>query len=567
MKYSILKTAALALLAFGAASCADDLNISSIDPHTSAGYNVEELLAKQYGTLGLTGQKGPNGNADVGDNEGEAGFYRTVFNMQELNTDEILWAWLENTDMSPICFFGWNSGSERANWCYQRMAFNITLYNQFISEQSGKVGDDVIAEIRFLRALMYTNFLDLFHKAPFKVTFDANLPEEKGGTELYKWIDNELTEIEPLMKDMGAYDNRQNFGRADRGAAYALHARLALNSEVYTDGEVKDYAKAKEYCDKILTAHVYELSKATNTNGYSGYQQLFMADNDENAQAMKEIIFPIRQDGAKTRSDAGSTMLINGSRISGMPYFYQSNPWQCIFARKDLVKQFIPNESDIPVIKSDDYDKYLEDNNLTKDDLSEADVIAMDNVLGGSTAEIIRKADDQRALFYMGCGGGVRLLEPDKQVTNFLNGASIVKWTNVRSDNGAVHGDNYCDTDIPLFRLAEIYLTRAEAMFRLGEGDKGLADLQEIQSRAGKQNLSKTVTEQTLIDEWCKEFYMEGRRRSDLKRFGLYTGSKYLWSFKGGQKNGRGVDDHYGIYPIPAGEVSGNPNMHQNPGY
>lgn len=567
MKYSILKTAALAILAFGAASCADDLNISSIDPHSSAGYNVEELLAKQYGTLGLTGQKGPNGNADVGDNEGEAGFYRTVFNLQELNTDEILWAWLENTDMSPICFFGWNSNSERANWCYQRMAFNITLYNQFISEQSGKVGDDVIAEIRFLRALMYTNFLDLFHKAPFKVTFDANLPEEKGGTELYKWIDNELTEIEPLMKDMGAYDNRQNFGRADRGAAYALHARLALNSEVYTDGEVKDYAKAKEYCDKILTANVYELSKATNANGYSGYQQLFMADNDENAQAMKEIIFPIRQDGAKTRSDAGSTMLINGSRVSGMPYFYQSNPWQCIFARKDLVKKFIPNESDITVVKDDDYKKYLNDNKLTADKLTEADVIAMDNVLGGSTAEILRKAGDQRALFYMGCGGGVRLLEPDKQVTNFFNGASIVKWTNVRSDNGAVHGDNYCDTDIPLFRLAEIYLTRAEAMFRLGEGDKGLADLQEIQSRAGKQNLSKTVTEQTLIDEWCKEFYMEGRRRSDLKRFGLYTGSKYLWSFKGGQKNGRGVDAHYGIYPIPAGEVSGNPNMHQNPGY
>lgn len=584
MKYIAIKTAALAFLALGTMSCADELNISPIDPKSSSSYNVEELLAKQYATLGLTGQKGPNGNADVTDKEDESGFYRTVFNLQELNSDEILWAWQDNTDMAPITNFAWNSSSERANWCYQRLAYNITLYNQFISEQTGKVDDDVIAEIRFLRALMYANFLDLYHKAPFKVVYNAELPVEKGGADLYNWIDSELTEIEPQMKEIGAYNNRQSFGRADRGAAYALHARLALNSKVYTDGQIEDYAKAKDYCDKILVSGAYELSKATNANGYTGYQQLFMADNDENAQAMKEIIFPIRQDGAKTREDSGSTMLINGSRISGMPFYYQSNPWQCIFARKSLLQKFIPNVDDIPNSCAADaqkgkddaetkknrsavYDKYVADHNLDKNNLSEADIIAMDNALGGSTAQIIRVADDQRALFYLGNGGGLRTIEPVKQISSFLDGASIVKWTSLRSDNGTVHDINYCDTDIPLFRLAEIYLTRAEAMWRLNVGDKGLADLQQVQSRAGKTNLSKTVTEQTLIDEWCKEFYMEGRRRSDLNRFGLYTGSKYLWSYKGGQKNGKGVDSHFWIYPIPAGEVSGNPNMSQNPDY
>ncbi len=584
MKYTAIKTAALAFLALGTMSCADELNISPIDPKASSSYNVEELLAKQYATLGLTGQKGPNGNADVTDKEDESGFYRTVFNLQELNSDEILWAWQDNTDMAPITNFAWNSSSERANWCYQRLAYNITLYNQFISEQTGKVDADVIAEIRFLRALMYANFLDLYHRAPFKIVYNAELPAEKVGAELYNWIDSELTEIEPQMKEIGAYNNRQSFGRADRGAAYALHARIALNSKVYTDGQIEDYAKAKDYCDKILSSGAYDLSRATNANGYTGYQQLFMADNDENAQAMKEIIFPIRQDGAKTREDSGSTMLINGSRISGMPFYYQSNPWQCIFARKTLIQKFIPNEDDIPNSCAADaqkgkddtetkknrsavYDKYVADHNLDKNNLSEADIIAMDNALGGSTAQIIRVADDQRALFYLGNGGGIRTIEPVKQISSFLDGASIVKWTSLRSDNGTVHDINYCDTDIPLFRLAEIYLTRAEAMWRLNQGDKGLADLQQLQSRAGKTNLSKTVTEQILIDEWCKEFYMEGRRRSDLNRFGLYTGSKYLWSYKGGQKNGKGVDTHFWIYPIPAGEVSGNPNMHQNTGY
>lgn len=569
MKHIVLKSAAMAFLTMGMVSCADDLNISPIDPQTSSSYKVEELLAKEYGTLGLTGQKGPDGNGDISGNEGESGYYRTVFNLNELNSDEILWAWQDNEDMAPITNMAWTSASVRVNWCYQRLAYNITLYNQFISEQTGKLADDQIAEIRFLRALNYYQFLDLFHKAPFKDTFNGELPKEKAGADLYKWIDEELTAIEPQMKEVGAYCNSKDFGRADRGAAYALHARLALNAVVYTDGQVNDYKKAKDYCDKILETNAYDLAKETK-NGYTGYQQLFMADNDENPEAMKEIIFPIRQDGLKTRNHGGTTMLINGSRCGGMPYFYQNNPWQCILARKSLVGKFLPSldlaNADNDACKKS-YDKYLEDNKLDASKLSEADVIAMDNVLGGSTQEIIGKAGDDRALLYAGFGGGVRRIEPDKSIKNFFDGLSIVKWTNVRTDGGAAHDNNFCDTDIPLFRLGEIYLTRAEASYRLGDEDAALKDIQKLQERAHRKNIAKSVDLSYILDEWCREFYLEGRRRSDLVRFGLYTSSQYLWSFKGGQPNGAGVDSHYNIYPIPANEISGNPNLTQNPGY
>lgn len=569
MKHIIIKSAALAFLSLGAMSCADDLNISPIDPQTSATYNVEGLLAKQYGTLGLTGQKGPDGNGDISGNEGESGFYRTVFNLQELNSDEILWAWQDNEDMAPITNMAWTSASTRVNWCYQRLAYDITLHNQFISEQQGKLSDDQIAEIRFLRALNYYEFLDLFHRAPFKLEFNGELPGEKVGADLYKWIDEELTAIEPMMKEVGTYCNSKDFGRADRGAAYALHARLALNSEVYTDGQIKDYEKAKEYCNKIFAANVYGLCKETK-NGYTGYQQLFMADNDENPEAMKEIILPIRQDGEKTRNHGGSTMLINGARCGNMPYYYQNNPWQCIFARKDLVEKFLPSldvaNADYKSCK-EAYDKYIEDNNIDVSDLTESDVVAIDNALGGSTASIIDKAGDDRALLYAGFGGGVRRLEPDKQIKNFFDGLSIVKWSNVRTDGGAVHDNNFCDTDIPLFRLGEIYLTRAEALYRLGDKEGALKDIQELQTRAHRKNIAKSVDLNTILNEWCREFYLEGRRRSDLVRFGLYTSSQYLWSFKGGQPNGAGVDSHYNVYPVPANEIAGNKNLHQNDGY
>ncbi len=558
MKKIFIKTAMASMLCMGFVSCADELNIKSVDPLNHQTYTVEGLLAKQYATLGLTGQKGPAGLQDISGNEGETGFIRTVFNLQELMTDETLWAYQGNEGITQITCMDWDKNNPRVNLAYQRLSFNINQYNFFITEQSGSLSEDQIAEVRFLRALNYYYFLDLYRKAPFKDTFDDNLPTEKSGKDLYEWLDNELTTIEPLMAEVGAYNNSENFGRADRGAAYALHARLALNSAVYTDGQIKDYQKAIHYCDEIINSGKYDLSRVAK-NGYSGYQQLFMGDNDCNPDAMKEIIFPIRQDGVKTRSYAGTSYLVNASTISGMPYASTSDPWKCLFARVDLVKKFFPN-GDIP--KATDEDLL---SNPSKDQ-----VIAKDNEMGISTADVVAQAKDDRALFYMGIGGcsdKVRTLTPGDAITGPLNGASFVKWTNLHADGTAQHHQNFSDTDFPMFRLAEIYLTRAEAKYRLNGSQEGLADILEVQGRANRDLKASSVDDQTLIDEWCREFYMEGRRRSDLVRFGLFTGSKYRWSFKGGVEKGQGVPTKCNIYPIPGDEIKNNPNMTQNPKY
>lgn len=579
MKHIIFKTAALGILALGMVSCADDLNISSIDPQSSQSYDANELLAKQYATLALTGQKGGAGNADFNIDEGESGFYRTVFNLEELCTDECIWAWQDNTDIPALTNIAWTASSDRALWAYNRLGYDITLHNQFITEQTGKMDDDVIAEVRFLRALQYYYFLDLFRKAPFTTVFDGQLPVEKAGKDLYDWIDQELTEIEPMLKEVGYYNTSTGFGRADRGAAYALHARLALNSNVYTNGQTQDYQKAIDYCNKIIDSGAYALC-TTAQNGYSGYAQLFMGDNDENQQAMKEIIFPVRQDGAKTRQYGGATYLVNSMRIAGMPYMSTANGWSCNFARKELVQKFFPN-LDIPMASESARDNFISskgwnlnaDGTVNKtwkaDNMSEAQVIEVDDALGCSTAQVMAAAGDTRAMLYMGVGGGIRTLSPGKQITNFLGGASMVKWTNFRLDGSSRHdlsSDGYADCDIPMFRLAEVYLTRAEAEYRLNNINDALRDLVTVQSRS-TSNVSTNVTEDILIDEWCKEFYMEGRRRSDLVRFGRFSGSSYLWDFKGGQPGGTGVQSFYDIYPIPSNDLAGNPNMTQNPGY
>lgn len=561
MKKTMIKTVLAGILALGMVSCADDLNISSIDPQTDPSYDPMQLLAKQYACLSVTGQSGPAGQGDISGDEGESGFYRTLFNLQELCTDEVAWAWQNDEGIPELTNIQWNASSARIKWCYQRLAFNVMLFNQYLTEQDGVADPAYIAEVRFLRALHYYYFLDLFHKAPFKTVFSIGVyPEEKGGKDLYDWIDQELTEVEPLMAEVGAYNNTSDYGRADRGAAYMLHARLALNSQVYTDGQVNDLQKAIDYCDAITESGAYDLSRQEK-NGFSGYAQLFMGDNDQNAQAMKETIFPIRCDGLRTQSYSNSTYIIASMYTDGMPYLNGNAKWQCMFSRSSLVGKFFSDpENQVPMATADDV-------KMLPAGATEDDITALDEQKGISTKDVIAAAGDDRAMFYAGVGGGVRELSVSR-ITAFLNGLSIVKWTNYRTDGAVGSNENYYDTDIPLFRYAEVLLTRAEANFRLGHPELAVPDINELRGRAHASTVStEDITEDFLIDEWSREFFVEGRRRSDLVRFGRFSGSSYIWPFKGGVPTGTGVQPFYDIYPIPSDELASNKNMSQNPSY
>ena len=70
-----------------------------------------------------------------------------------------------------------------------------------------------------------------------------------------------------------------------------------------------------------------------------------------------------------------------------------------------------------------------------------------------------------------------------------------------------------------------------------------------------------------LMAERARELMWEGHRRTDLVRYGLYTGDAYLWTYKGGSPQGQAFADHMYIFPIPASEMASNPMLVQNEGY
>jgi hypothetical protein len=123
-----------------------------------------------------------------------------------------------------------------------------------------------------------------------------------------------------------------------------------------------------------------------------------------------------------------------------------------------------------------------------------------------------------------------------------------------------------------MFRLADAYLIYAEAVLRGGGGDRptALGYVNAIRRRAyGGTTGDITDAQLTLpfiLDERSRELLWEGFRRQDLIRFGQFT-DQTVWAWKGNVIAGKTTEAFRNLYPIPANELSANPNIKQNPGY
>jgi hypothetical protein len=181
----------------------------------------------------------------------------------------------------------------------------------------------------------------------------------------------------------------------------------------------------------------------------------------------------------------------------------------------------------------------------------------------------ITGATDKRAMFYT---NGQNAIIAD--LGSFTDGYAITKWSNKTSKGADGSNSTFVDTDFPLMRLAEMHLTYAEAVLRGGSGGStttALGYINALRERAyGNTSGNITAGELNLkfiLDERGRELYWEGHRRTDLIRYGLFTGSTYVWPFKGGVAAGTAVADFRTIYPIPTSALVANPNLKQNGDY
>ncbi len=528
-------------------SCSELLDIEPINPQLDTDFVQDEVFNKVYLSLAMPGNKGPHGSPDfsvVGSNEDKIAFIRPLYCMQIFPTDISLCAW---TDPAIMEFQAnnWTSSNEYIEGMYSRLTYNYTLCNHFLERTNGATDEKTIrqrSEVRFHRALNYYYLMDLYGNPPFSTVVSSDFPPQISRTDLYEFIEDELLDI--LEPENNMYEPKAGpYGRVDKAGVWLLLSRMYLNAEVYTG--TSNWAGAKEYANKILDSS-YELCQ--------NYSHLFMADNDENLDAVNEIIFPIRQDGVMTTNWSGTMFIVCMTRTSGMRPWGSANPWSGARARKTLVSKFFPNEADIPA--------------------------------GGAMEEdMVAAANDDRALFYSGGYSSedqVRSLSIADEF-NFYDGFSMVKWTNIRSDNGETSDPSQVDVDVPFFRMAEAYLTYAEAALRNGDDVQDAMDkVNALRNRANAESVQLSDFDlDYILDERAREYYLEAHRRTDLIRFGYFTTNAYHWDWKkhkpdGDQSHvdvsfdqdtdGDGKPDYW-LFPIPLFDINANPNLEQNPGF
>ena len=615
---------ALGLLIFS--SCHDDLNQSPIDPDSFTEENVfatvndaKGALAKLYASLALTGQNGPAGNPDIVDiDEGFSQFSRMLFNLNEITTDHAVVGW-GDPGLPDLHGMYWSSSNDFTEAMYYRLAQAVSFSNSFIknaSELSGEEVNTFIAEARFLRAYAYYNLLDLYGNVPLTTEISTELPTQSNRTELFNFIESELLEIESILLTSNEY------GRVDNIAAHALLSRLYLNAEVWT-GQNR-YSDCITYSQNVINSGYSLNQNDANGNG-TAYDELFMADNDVNG-AQNEFIFTLNFDGMQSQTYGGTTFLVHAA-IGGTMNpnnFGVNGGWGGLRTTKNLVNQFAVDLDNLNSLLGSQSDWGLV-GNATPNGWNGPDVemyqtgpqefsiyaelangelkfrfnedwgnnygdnggdgtiesgganiavsagtyfIVLD--LGSGTYSISPFSSDKRGMFYSD-GQNLEI----ESIPPFEDGYAVTKWTNIDSNGnqGSDSSGNFVDTDIPLIRLAEIYLNYAEATIRGGGGDLNTAVtlVNQIRERgfggSSGQISSGELTLDFIIDERSRELYWEGLRRTDLIRFGRFTTSSYLWPFKGNEPTGVGVDEYRNLFPLPANVISVNSNLTQNEGY
>lgn len=448
--------------------------------------------------------------------------HNTIWSIQEVSSDELAIPhrgadWEDGGQWLRMHRHAYNTKEESFNNAWQFCYRGVSNCNRII-EQLGEADPALaakfISELKVLRALYYYYILDLYGNAPIVTDFkkaEAS-PATKPRAAVYAFVEKEVKD------NVGSLAKASTYARVNYYVGQAILAKLYLNAKVYT-GTAK-YDECIAACNEVLTASPYSLESA--------YANNFSPTN----QGSKENIFAIPYD----------EKFAQGFNLVQMTLHYQSQssfntaeqPWNgyCTLA------EF--------------YNSY-EDADLRK----KANFLAGPQFSAGGA----RLSDDQ-----------AETNDPDGKPLTFTPELNELAPNCLRQAGARIGKYQYklgakrdADNDMPLFRLADIQLTKAEASWRkAGEPASytdapSLALVNALRTRSGVAPFT-ALTKANLLAERGREMFAEAWRRQDLIRFDVYTTA--YGKFK------TGVDKPCAIiFPIPDAQIQANKSLTQNECY
>lgn len=455
------------------------------------------------------------------------------YNLSEITTDELVVPtrgsdWYDNGRWLEIHRQAWapNSGSalDDMNGMWNDLFSGVAKANLMISvmEQSTSPQRDVvIAELRTLRAWFYYMLQDMFGGVPLVTSTEVQQYPRATRQEVYDFIVAELNATRTVLP---ASWPASQYGRITAGAADAILASLYLNAAVFTKDAGID-ADGYNSCAAVpgaCQAAIDAANRVINSGEYSlatNWNSNFSTSNETSP----ENIFVVAH---AAQPGLGMSIQMRGLHYNQLV----PSPWNGFATLADTYRSFDSDDARRNVFLVGQQFSYntgapVQDRNGAP--LIFTDTIA--NIESASEAE----------------------------------GARLMKFPPLP---GAPAGDAH-PNDFTFFRLAEMYLIRAEASFALGTGTP-LLDINLVRERHfNPDEPIAVVTRDAILAERLFELAGEAKRRQDLIRFGRFTAAR---------ESCQGTDpdcikptrpDHIVLMPIPITQIQNNPLLQQNAGY
>lgn len=395
----------------------------------------------------------------------------------------------------------------------------------------------IIAELKVLRAFHYMNIMKLWGNVPVVTDVAQGQPENPATQpreEVFDFIRAELEENVPKLQPY----KEELVGRVTQTAGYAMLSELYLNAEKWIGTPMWDECIAAS--DKIINGEAGGLDGGPRLT--DDLTSNFSNQNQHTPEALFQIAY----------SKKGGFEFNWGGFFMGYDYMRETlnvgyGGWNAFVVIPTAFDAYAENDlrKEEWFLFGPQYKYGTNEPVLGEEEYKDEPIVFVNSIRQESKGDLSSEGS---------------MAEGEEN-----SGARFHKYK-----SGTLDDENYQENHYLVYRLTEIYFNKAEAIMRKN-GGTATQEAVDLINASRKRAFSTsdwssakytpaTLTMDELLAERGREFIFEGKRRTDIIRFGTFTDGSW-WDHK---PTG---DPNREIYPIPHTQVAANPNLVQNPGY
>lgn len=427
--------------------------------------------------------------------------------------------------------------------------------------------ESMMNQMNTLAASFYLDGLDFFGGVPLYTTTQSDLLPRSTDLETFNFIDSLLTISMPNLPQKTVL-GEQETNTIHQAVAAALKARLYFNAEVYIGKPM--YEEAAQICQDIIDGKYGQYALATDWTNIFGW-------GNENCP---EMIWVVPSENAKLETDGafwGFTVPYNYKDYLGSLIDSGSDNGCCLLPSRD------PEGNLYHFNLSNNYEGYNDLDVRKQNYVYESDgkyrgmfiIGELINPLNPSwictgACEYIGEplvVRDQIAYFAK-VGEGKEyssVSELQSTIATAEENSGVRPMKRSPRPNQEEYKQKF-NPDIPIIRLSEIYYTLAECKMRLGDKQTAAELINTVRKRYFEGGndpdpvTAANLDKYRMLKEWKLEFLNEGRRRTDLVRWGAYVTEDW-WDHKATN------NPNLNRFPIHYNIIGANNLLKQNPGY